>query len=202
MQKFKRIVMISALVSGSLLIQGCNFLDWLIGPPCDSCYSGGGYDSDDSDFDSGSSSSDDRVPNPPRFEPGPTDPGRAEEISNGRDRERENRGRNSVGNTTMDYKIGRHVELMSATQNLVKKYDMKPRAAMILAEHIIKARTGGMHTILELGITKAEINAMVIGENPSANVLKTMARILGMDIVESHELIQKIKSDIQYKHGF
>jgi hypothetical protein len=202
MQKLKKITMITTLLTGSLFLQGCDIFDWLLGPCDSSCYSPtpgrpdhhDRPDRDDrrdrDDHHSGRGPND-REPNPPRFEERPSDPGRDREVEDGRNREREERDRNSIASP----------QLMNAAQNLVQKYQIQPRSAMILAEHLIQARVGGMHTLVELGITQDEINAMIHGENPSANMLKKISQVLEMDVIEVHELIQKIKLDIQFKRG-
>ena len=177
-----RTILKASVLSTFLLLPACKFVDVVIGPPCDFCYSGGG--GSDGGYDDGSSSDwgrdDDRTPNPPRYRQEP-DPRRDERDARNREREREHRPPT-------------HLEM--ATMTVMKKYSLREDSAEILAQHFLEMRAGNTHSLEELGITQNDIEAMARGQNPSASVLLKMAEVLRMDLGEVHNLIQLMKADL------
>jgi hypothetical protein len=191
---FKSLVKVAAFLS-FLNLSACNFWDALLGPPCTYCsgssgsdYESGGYESggyESGGYDSGYSGRDDRERNPPRYIEEPN-PRRDERDARNREKERGARP---------------PTQLQMATANLMTKFSIRPISAKILAEHLLRARTGDMRSIESMGITQKELTAMAKGQNPSARVLIKMAEVLRMDLGEVHILIQEIKTELGLNLG-
>jgi len=169
-------LLILTLVGLGLNLGGCRYIDEVNRDGCVWCGEFPGEPEDEPLYGE----------KPPRYEEREPDPGRAEEIENGRDRERESRGR----------QLRSPQRSSSLASRLARHYGLEIKSAQKLAPLLVETAHGDLQRLLNLGISHSELMLMAQGQNPSAATLRRLSNYLQMDLAETHELIQNMKHDL------
>lgn len=75
-------------------------------------------------------------------------------------------------------------------------YGVSPDTAARIVTALQAAEGGDFSALQELGLEKTDLIALGIGENPSVSALNTLSEKLGLDLAETHKVIQQMKIDL------
>jgi hypothetical protein len=84
---------------------------------------------------------------------------------------------------------------LSPAETVSMKYNLSLEQAEILTSRLLPAQHGDLSGVASLGFTKQDLEALFVGQNPSAATLKTLSETLSLSLGDAHELIQDIKAD-------
>ena len=87
------------------------------------------------------------------------------------------------------------VSILSPAETVALKYNLSAEQAEVLTAHLLPARHGDLSGLAALGFEKSDLQALFAGKNPSASTLMTISQKIGLDMEQSHALIQNIKAD-------
>lgn len=93
------------------------------------------------------------------------------------------------------HSVENNLAALSPSQVVAMKYGLSMAQADVLTAHLLPAREGDLSGLAKLGFEKADLQALMDGQNPSASTLSTLSQKLGLEISQAHDLIQNIKID-------
>lgn len=88
-------------------------------------------------------------------------------------------------------------EKLTATEQVVENYGVSEAAAEKILYALNQAQSGNFAELSEIGLQKADLIALVKGQNLSEETLNQVSLMLETDIASATRLIKEIKTDVK-----
>lgn len=107
------------------------------------------------------------------------------------------RGAYGCYNARLDIDLQNQLVVDTAAERVASRYQISTAAAQTIVTALEKAKEKDFSALRELGFDRENFEAIYQNENPSVETLRTMSERLGMNLGDTHTMIQKMKSDIK-----
>ncbi len=85
---------------------------------------------------------------------------------------------------------------LSPVERVAAKYSLTLDQSAKLTSELLNVQAGDLSGLSRLGFTVQDLVEMTKGQNPSASTLTKLGSVLGLSVVQTHDLIQNIKIDV------